>query len=229
MPTLPPSKRAEARTQDLIRSLSRESNGPLRLRLRRSVFARYWIVGASAILSLSLFLLPVREDLAERFASMDYYVLFSLWFLAAMLSAINVYAMAFPDGRVSENARKWGRFAAAPLVALSAWGIASLSFADFSFQLYRESNYLNGGCGLVIFTAGLIHAGFLFSWLRQGAPTQPVRAGAWVAISTGAYASFIVQFACPNEHALHVVLWHFVPMALLTGAAALSARRILRW
>ncbi len=221
----------EARTLELIGRLAADP-APSQAHARALTlpsYARSWLFGGALILALSIWLLPIREDLAERFGSLDYYLLFSLWFLATLLSALKVYSLAFPDSRVSRTAKDWSRFAPAPLLLLAAWSVWNLNLADFGYQLYRESRPLNGGCGLVILTAGLLHAGFLFSWLRKGAPTEAVTAGAWVAISTGAYASFLVQFACPNEHAMHVILWHFVPMTLLTAAAGFSARRLLRW
>lgn len=226
-----PGRAPEGRTADLISRLAADPTPP-RTRARALTlpgYAFHWLAGGAVILALSIWLLPIREDLAERFGSLDYYLLFSLWFLATFLSALKVYGMAFPDSRGSRTAKDWSRFAPAPLLLLAAWSVWNLNLADFGYQLYRESRPLNGGCGLVILTAGLLHAGFLFSWLRKGAPTETVTAGAWVAISTGAYASFLVQFACPNEHAMHVILWHFVPMTLLTAAAGFSARRLLRW
>lgn len=218
-------------TQNLISRLASDSvTSSAKVRaLSPPGYARHWLLGGGVILALSIWLLPVREDLRERFGSLDSFFLFSLWFLATFLSALKVYGMAFPDGAVSRAAKGWARYAPAPLVLLAAWSMGNLNFGDLGYQFYRESRPLNGGCGLVILTAGLLHAGFLFSWLRKGAPTETATAGAWVAISTGAYASFLVQFACPNEHAMHVILWHFIPMTLLTAATGLSARRLLRW
>ncbi len=222
-------------TSDLIRVLaknaSRESASNLirRSRLRFRNYTAAWLFGAAVIVAISFWFLPAREDLRERFTALESLFLYTLWMLATILPALKVYTLAFPNGEVAGSLQRFAKYAAAPLVILGLYSVANLRFADFAFQIYREGAAPNGGCGIVIFAGGMIHAGFLLHWIRRGATTAPIRAGVWAALSTAAFASFIVQFACPNEHPLHVILWHFVPMFALTILASMSARRLLKW
>jgi hypothetical protein len=224
-----------ARTQDLIAALTQDAHrNSVRSKtsaraLRLATFGKYWLVGAVIILALSFWLLPRREDFIDRLSRPESYLLFVLWTLATMLPALKVYALAFPEGELSAPFQRISRFAVAPIAILLAWSLAHLEFVDFQFQLFRESSYLNGGCGMVILVAGALHATFLFSWIRRGATTSPVRAGAWAAVSTASFASFIVQFACANENPIHVLLWHFIPLMMLTAIAATAAKRVFRW
>ncbi len=223
------------RTEDLIDFLAKDSartaeSNLARVRtIRFAAYSRTWLLGAALVLALSYWLLPTRDDLRERLGQFDMSVLFLLWSAATLLPAIKVYSLAFPDGQLARPIRKLARFAALPLALLAIFSLAHLRFEDIGFQFYRESSYLNGGCGMVILVAGIIHASFLFSWIRRGATTSPASAGAWAAVSTASFASFVVQFACANENPIHVFLWHFTPLCLLTMVGAYSARRLLRW
>lgn len=197
--------------------------------LGAAAYGAAWLAGAALILSLSFWLLPLRGDFSERIGNLDLAFLFLLWSLATLLPAMKVYALAFPDGTLGTAVRRITRFVWAPFAGLALFSLAHLRLDDFAYQFHREASYLNGGCGMVIFVAGALHAGVLFAWIRRGATTSPARAGAWAAISTASFASFIVQFACANENPLHVLFWHFLPLLALTGFAAISARRLLRW
>ena len=223
------------KTDDLIQFLAKDAAATqgqreiFRRGLCYAAYARFWLVGAAVILALSYWLLPRREDLAEILGRFDTLVLFALWSLATLLPAMKVYGLAFPGIPLTARFQQIANLAPVPFVLLLAWSLARLSLDDFAFQYFRESSYLNGGCGMVITVAGALHAGFLFAWIRRGATTSPGRAGAWAAVSTASFASFIVQFACANENPIHVLLWHFIPLMILTGLAALSAKRFLRW
>jgi hypothetical protein len=153
-----------------------------------------------------------------------------LWSAASLFPALKVYSLAFPDAELaSPILRKLANYAGLPLVLLALFTFTHFETSDLAFQMFRESSYLNGGCGMVILVAGTIHLSFLFSWIRRGATASPMRAGAWAAVSTAAFASFVVQFACANENPIHVLLWHFTPLLILTGLAAVSAKRLLHW
>ncbi len=225
----------ELRTRKLIDTLAKDAtrHSDESRRGSRSLgtgaYGAVWVAGAALILALSFWLLPLRGDFSERIGNLDLAFLFLLWSLATLLPAMKVYALAFPDGALGATARRLTRFVWVPFAGLALFTAGHLRFADFAYQLHRESSYLNGGCGMVIFVAGALHASLLLAWIRKGATTSPARAGAWAAVSTASFASFIVQFACANENPLHVLFWHFLPLLALTGLAALSARRLLRW
>lgn len=227
-----PDHRAEEKTEDFIHYLAKDASSSAQapaasLSVRR--FLGLWSAGAAVVVLLSILLLPEREDFRERLRQWNYSVLFLSWLLAALLPALRVYASAFPDARLKGWMRTLSRFALAPLGAILIWSVLAIRYGEFGYQVHREMNVFNGGCGMVILIAGSIHAAFLFSWLRRGAPANAAHAGAWAALSTGAFVSFIVQFACANEHPLHVLFWHFVPLCLFAFGASLTARKVLNW
>jgi len=223
------------KTNELIELLAKDSAttaGENEIRKRGlgfSAFARFWIVGAVLIAALSVWLLPTREDLGDRLTHADSFLLFLLWSAATLFSTFRVYSLAFPDLRLKAPFDRFSKFAGLPLALIALFTIARFTFTDLGFQFFRESSYLNGGCGMVILVAGSLHASILFTWMRRGATTAPFEAGAWAAVSTASLASFIVQFACANENPIHVLLWHFAPLLILTGIAGLAAKRLLRW
>lgn len=217
------------KTNDVIDLLAKDAKSSAHAlpMLTPKTFALAWLVGAAFIFALSLWLLPVREDLMFRLTNPDFFVLGALWLAAAGLHATLVYRSTFP-GLEKEN--RWlERLTFLPLILLFAWVLFHFPLSDFSYEMHREQNYLNGGCGAVILVAGAIHAAFLMRWVKRGAPTSLAKSGALTALSTGCFTSFLIQFACGNEHPIHVILWHAVPLTALALAMGFAAKKILKW
>ncbi len=216
------------KTSELIQTLSQDAKkNPLEPSDGLRVPLLFWIAGSFLIVLLSLWLLPVRPDLNERFADPDFSFLTLSWFGLTVLTARLALLSAYPEERISN---RWEyRLILATIGLLLAWVAFQFPTQNLGFEWYRERNYLNGGCGMVIVVSGLIHFGVVLGYLRKIASTRPGETGWMLALSTGAFSTSIVQFACANENSLHVLLWHAVPLSILSLIGYGLAKKFLRW
>jgi hypothetical protein len=220
------------KTSELLKLLAEENqNKSSEQRAKQSWTAKkaflYWLAGSVVIFGFSLWLLPVREDLADRLRQVDFFFLSLVWgamaFSATKLSILST----FPEERVFRKKEFYFLFSL--FGAIAAWVLFRLPTTDVGFEWYRESNPINGGCGMVIFLSGTLHAALSLTFFRKGASTNPKSTGSLLALSTGAFSTLLIQFACANEHPLHVFLWHIFPLMILSYLFSLISVRVLRW
>lgn len=216
------------KTNELIQTLSQDAkNYPLEPADGLRVPFLFWFAGSMIIVLLSVWLLPVRPDLGERVIQPDFTFLALSWLGLTVLTSRLAILSAYPE----EQVRKRWEFRAilAILGVLIAWVIIHFPTQNLAFEWYRERNYMNGGCGMVIIVSGLIHFGVVLRHLRKIASTHPGDTGWMLALSTGTFSTSIVQFACANENSIHVLLWHALPLSVLSVIGYWMAKKILRW
>ena len=99
----------------------------------------------------------------------------------------------------------------------------------FDYILSLQLDLYRSRCGWLIFTIGVVEAlGFLI-WARFAAPTRLAMTGVWIAVSSGALGSLMMQFVCPLEDSIHLLVFHYMPIALLALIAVKISRRFLSW
>jgi hypothetical protein len=219
----PSTDRARS-TEELIRALSSriESRGRV---LSFGRFMSRFLAGCVAFFLPGLILAPTRADIYERVRAPDFWIETGLWVMTAVVSAALVYRSAIP-GLMKKGEQKW---AALPLALVCAlWG-ARLEATGFTYELASEMDLWRGRCGFVILAVGIAAGALLMAWARRAAPTHPRFTGVWAAVCAGSLGSFAMQIVCAHDNALHLLVWHVVPVALLAGAGAWAGTRWLRW
>jgi hypothetical protein len=147
------------------------------------------------------------------------------WGLVTVLCSYVAFRSAYPLG-ASERS---GRCAGALLLFMVALSLIRLHPA-FSFaRIVRESDPMLGGCGGFILILGALFTGGMFLHVKKAAPIRPALTGAWVSAATGSAGCFFMHLICRNESAIHLLMWHFLPLATLTFVGAMSARKVLSW
>lgn len=185
-----------------------------------------WIAGTGAVAILAFWILPFRADLNTRFFSPSFAAETLLSFLAFGLSTAVAYRSVLP-GSLS---RREVLGAWVPPLVLLALALVRLSPAAAAAEWAGEMSLYRGRCGFVIFTIGALESGLLLFLARRGAPTRLALTSAWIAIAAGSLGLFVTQFfVCAYENALHLLLWHFVPVFLLMAVVLPAGRRGLRW
>ena len=218
-------------TDELLKILTKEGTSPdAGTRTAAWTPARallFWGLGSLLVLALSIWLLPVREDLRERLRHVDFFFLnllfASLTFTATRLAILST----FPEEKIL------GRVEVYALVllfgAFLGWMFFRVPTENLGFEWYRERNPVNGGCGMVVLVSGMLQSALSLGFFRRGASTKPRTTGALIAFSTGAFSLLLIQFACANENPIHVFAWHLLPLMALTYGISQIAPRVLRW
>ena len=87
------------KTNELVKILSKESLPKSPPWTVRSALG-YWFLGSVLIFILSVWLLPVREDLTERLQNVDFFFLSMLWGVTAVLSTKLSILSTFPEEKI---------------------------------------------------------------------------------------------------------------------------------
>ena len=84
-------------------------------------------------------------------------------------------------------------------------------------------------CAEMVFALALLPAALLFYLLGRRAPLRLAPVGAWAGVAAGAAASLAVCLHCTSKEAAHLVVYHGLPIGLISVACAAGATRLLRW
>jgi hypothetical protein len=194
-----------------------------------------WVVGAIVLTAVSQLILPIRSDLVERAGNFDFVLQASLWLWVTLAAAVLVYRGGIPGQWRSRDSL----LGILPLLVIGGVALAISvhemfhyheKYATLSSLIRHQIAVHHGGCGAVIFLVGIGLSAALAYWTKnRAAPTALRTQGAWIGVATGALASFMIQFACPNETGIHTLFWHFLPWVALVAFGFAMGRKILRW
>jgi hypothetical protein len=99
-------------------------------------------------------------------------------------------------------------------------GIALL----FPWRAEGGSPFLSWKCALRELAIAAPAAALFWIPLRRAVVLSPAAMGASVGAVAGLLAVSVLQFACPHQEALHLLLWHWSVLLVTTAAGALAAR-----
>ncbi len=212
--------KTETQTQELIKNLSLELK-PFESESARTgvAFMAKWVAGSTALMILALATFSLRSDAMARLAEPRFVIESLMWLSATVVSAVIVLRSAIPG-----LLRKRDLMLGVVFVAI----VGALISQRF-FQADYAPDYYRGTCGAVALIIGFLSGLFFTAWLKPLAPTRLELTGTWMAISSGCLGGFIMQFSCPHDNPMHVLIWHGIPVAILSVAGMLLGRRALRW
>jgi hypothetical protein len=190
------------------------------------VFIGKWFFISALIVLIANRTLPVRDDFSSIAYDWGFEAENALWILISFLSAVLFYFSTFPEKSNAKYLRIPTYFAMG--------GLFLLVFSRFDFQnpvqeIHTEMDVWRGGCGLFILIIAYLQSLFMVFWARKSAPSNPYATGIWAALSCSAVGCLLMQIVCARDSSAHIVLWHFVPMTIITLGGGLAARKILRW
>ncbi len=212
--------------KDLIEKLAAEAS-VVKRPLGAGISTAVW-VGCSILLLAAAFatVLTLRNDLSS--------VAGRVWFLLNLLSLVAVFIFASYAGFVSSIP---GR--ARPVKALAAVQLALLGFFltlipsllhmpfENSFRLGINLSGLKCTCALALL--GVVPALLLFFAVRRLAPVDRSSTAKMVGLAMGAMGAFGLSFDCMVPNAVHILVYHGLPIVLLGLAGVLVGDKILRW
>ncbi len=169
----------------------------------------------------------MRPDLPEKLDNPFFWVEILLLLGTAISAALAAGWLALPD----VGGRPRIRFV--PLLFLVPLGgyvlfqqlMPELTGAKF----IEEFGHTSWHCiwHLALFS---IPPGILLFWLvKKGAPTKVQWAGGMVTLSVAALGYLVMRFVEPTDDALHLLVWHTIPLAAFCGLGICLGRLRLRW
>lgn len=205
----------------LVESLARD---PAVVRLARPPFrlAGVWLAGAGVYLVLALALTGLRPDEGAKLH--EPWFLLEIVFLGGILLATSLSAslLTFPDLYQKRRIA----FSPAILFLLFACIIAFSWHADNPPAPLPLHSYQ---CTLSIVLVALPPAAWIFYGMRHAASTHCRLAGSTALLYAFSVGALWLRLHEQNDSVLHVLQWHYFPMAV-TGALGLWLGKVmLKW
>jgi len=134
------------------------------------------------------------------------------------------FTLAIPGRDISSLARR------GPQVFLGLFLLVLFFQAVPAGQHFNDGLALSGlHCSVAVFFLGLIPGLLALLALRRLAPVYPAAtAGAW-GMAMGAAGALGICFHCPAHNAVHLIVYHALPVVLLAALARGVGQKILRW
>jgi hypothetical protein len=212
------------KTEELIKNLATDlplTVGATRTRVSPLVaLGSRWAVAALLLFGGIATTLPVRPDWAEHRQSLLFRLETLLWVFAVFAATAIVYQSGIPS-RLKSRTLRLGLI---PFAALMG-----LALARGGFEFEREWDLYRGRCGPLIMVIGVAMAVPLILWARSAAVTRLRVTAAWIALAAGSAGGLAMQFVCGHDEAVHLLVWHFMPVAAMTWVSVGLSKKYLSW
>lgn len=212
------------KTDELINLLSTNVE-PVDHRLIVRNIAMAVAIGVVVALAIVLFVLGPRADLTSL----------RIWLLAAFKIAATVAVLAPASIYLMRLARPGGtrstpvRFVALPFVAVMLLAALSLTFAPSEHWkgTVLSDEWLE--CVISIPLIAIVPFAVITWVVRQMAPTDLPRTGAFVGLVAGCVSAIGYAFHCADDSVPFFALWYGGTIALCTLAGWKLGPKLLRW
>jgi hypothetical protein len=188
------------------------------------VFFLKWLILSAVFFGINASWMPWRLDFHQVATDSAFMLENCLWLTLLLTSAFALYESAFPQNETK-------KFSVLSLITFIVLIILSFKNhqASFAEQWIPEMDLWRGRCGFIISFFAVLETPFLVMWAKRGAPKSAGMAGAYAALSSASLGCLLMQVICDHHNSLHLILWHFIPLALMSFAGFLIAKKVLRW
>ena len=180
---------------------------------------------ATALLSVvaGVALIGLRSDLHAVVHGEMFMLETLLIAFAAVFSAASAFVLSVPR---SERQMRHKLMALAPVM----FWIMYLVFEQLSGGVRSEDVIpMAAGCAGKVGIFGIVPGIVIFFMIRQAAPTDLGWSGFLASVAVLSVGCMTLQFVCPDYGALHVLLWHALPILVLGLGGIFLGKWILRW
>jgi hypothetical protein len=184
-----------------------------------------WALKAAAAAGIVTIVIGVRPDLALHVREARFVLAATFTSLLALTAAGNAFVLSVPGASLNRAAR------VIPPIAAIAWGILLWLRMSAIGDPFAEivATPRHPACVLFILTISALPGIWLFDMLRRAAPLEARWTGVFAALAALGCGALGTQFVCPIDAPGHQLLWHFVPVIVLTSLGLALATRLARW
>jgi hypothetical protein len=212
------------KTEDLVALLSTNTEPVDRRQVARTVCIA---LGAGFVVALGLMIvgLGVRTDLATAQASVFLLLKLAFAFGIVGISSAYLIRLACPGGERTMSMTLIGL----PFIAIVLLAAINLGFAPKSHwnKMIMGEDWFE--CLLSIPIIAITPFAIVIGAVRQAAPTNLVRTGAFAGLVAGGVSATAFALHCSDDSLPFVAVWYGGTVVLCTLAGALFGPRLLRW
>ncbi len=205
-------------TEQLISRLVRDTR-PVSRSSRPLVHFGKWSAVGVLYLAAGVLMIGARDDVAAKWRESWFIVHTLIVFGVAVLAATAAFKVSIPD----RQQRFLVSSSAIALAVWLAWIVGALitgsePHAGYGWKCLRNILVLAAPLGVL-----------MYYMIGKAAPLRTGTAGWLGALSAAAAADLATRFICRNDHALHAVIWHFIPVLVLGCIGVVLGRVVFRW
>ncbi len=184
-----------------------------------------WTLTSALAAAIVTIIVGVRPDLAARAHETRFVFSATFTGLLALPAAGNAFMLSVPGLSQRRIVRM------VPLIAAIGWGtLLWLRMAAIGNPFVEiATTPRHPSCVVLILLISALPGIWLFEMLRRAAPLQARWAAVFAALGALACGALGTQFICPIDSPGHQLLWHFVPVVVLTFVGLALASRLSRW
>ena len=212
------------KTDDLI-SVMIADNASASSPISRTV----WVaIAAGSALAVGHFLslLSVRPDFVYAIAHEPRFLFKFVFTLGLAIPALLlVQRLSRPDGKAG-----WPLWLLAlPPLALIAAVLMEMNAVPREYWHVSALGSMPGACMKYIPLLSLTPLAAVLYALRQGAPSNPVAAGAAAGLLSATIAAALYATFCVDDSPMFLAIWYVAGITIVVAAGALIGSRLLRW
>jgi hypothetical protein len=207
-------------TDDLIRSLASTAGTRRRSASLQAALALTSAASLACALLLVFSVIGIRQDFADMAVRMPF--AFKLAYTGALVIGASVVALH----AATPGASTTPPYALSPAVILLAVGVI---FDPTGFPIMGRTNTAVVFCVSAILFLSLPAMILTFVFMRKGAPTRPLFAGAVIGMFSASLGALAYTLACKNDGTAFVAIWYTAACAIMAFIGAVVGRRVLRW
>lgn len=199
------------------------------LRPVRTLSTRQGMALATLSLVLTFFaavaITGLRWNLAMIEASPVYVIATGSFLLLGGIAAFSVIQQSKPRVGADHSGWKW----ATAMLAIFPLAAVISALGSWRSDLVSPAALDGLGCVMAGTMFGLLTFIALALWQRQGAPTNPERAGLLTGIAAGCFGISGFSLSCAHSDILHIGLWHSGAILVSALLGRLVLPSLLRW
>lgn len=181
-----------------------------------------WILICGLCLGAGISMLGLREDWTTLFASPI--LLIQNFFILAGIFVAGIFAIKLS---VPDTTNKKSGISLLYILA-GLWTLILFSIGLLNHASLDELSKFGFGCIRDIVIIGIIPGVTLFAYIRQGVVLEQKLAGVMSMIAAFGIGAFGVQYTCHNDGALHILVWHFLPILILGGTGVMIGKKFIK-
>lgn len=216
---------AEAKSHCIIAAMC-DGLKPVKTRKPAHKYMTSWLVASLIVVALMVAVLGLRYDAMNKLHESIFIIKSVVLLFLAAICAYSGFRLGIPDCPTKH--RFW---AAICFGALAFWFISlghSLVHISLEALMYEATHPAHGGCAALILATSGAAGALMYTMLHDAFPVRPMVTGLATALAATTLGFVGASYFCYVDAGAHMILFHLVPVLLLTAVFSLIVRKLIK-
>jgi hypothetical protein len=181
-----------------------------------------WLLICLFSLSIGISTLGLREDWTTLFNSPILLIQNLFIFISFIMSGLVAIKLSTPGAIKGKRGKTF------IYLVISIWSLILICLGLFNGAEISNFTKVGFSCIKDIIIIGIIPGMALFFFILQGVLLKRSLASFLAMLSAFGLGAFGVQFTCHNDDPIHIFMWHFLPLILLSFLGMLIGKKVVK-